>query len=193
MDFYGYDEGDLDATVTFRAHPPTGSGQVLLTDAVFIGEDNNSGGGSQAGLDASETYTLDLSGFTPHPQQGFHVKLTVNAEGSQGADKKHKVFWVQDCHTTDSDHDAETVEDSDRRRADEDSDREANHAAHHKDSDHGTDHARGDAGAGADRGARWCHRQRQRWQRFSGAGRPGPCRWCGSGRGRGGCSAPLPA
>jgi hypothetical protein len=97
VDFYGYDEGDLDATVTFRAHPPTGSGQVLLTDTVFIGEDDNSGGGSQAGLDASETYILDLSGFTPHPQQGFHVKLTVNAEGSQGADTKHKVFWVQEC------------------------------------------------------------------------------------------------
>jgi hypothetical protein len=97
VDFYGYDEGDLDATVTFRAHPPTGSGEVLLTDTVFIGEDDNSGGGSQAGLDASQTYTLDLSGFTPHPQQGFHVKLTINAEGSQGADVKHKVFWVQEC------------------------------------------------------------------------------------------------
>ena len=97
VDFYGYDEGDLFADVTFRAHPPTGSGQVLLTDTVFIGEDDNSGGGSEAGLDASETYTLDLSGFTPHPQQGFHVKLTINADGSQGADKKHKVFWVQGC------------------------------------------------------------------------------------------------
>ena len=97
VDFYGYDEGNLNATVTFRAHPPTGSGEVLLTDTVFIGEDDNSGGGSEAGLDASETYTLDLSGFTPHPQQGFHVKLTINADGSQGADKKHKVFWVQDC------------------------------------------------------------------------------------------------
>ena len=97
VDFYGYDEGNLFADVTFRAHPPTGSGQVLLTDTVFIGEDDNSGGGSEAGLDASETYTLDLSGFTPHPQQGFHVKLTINADGSQGADKKHKVFWVQGC------------------------------------------------------------------------------------------------
>ena len=53
VDFYGYDEGDLFADVTFRAHPPTGSGQVLLTDTVFIGEDDNSGGGSEAGLDAA--------------------------------------------------------------------------------------------------------------------------------------------
>ena len=82
------------------AHPPTqraGEDQVLLTDTVFIGEDDNAGGGSEAGLDASETYTLDLTGIQPHPVQGFHVKLTINAEGSQGADTKHKVFWVTGC------------------------------------------------------------------------------------------------
>ena len=100
VDFYGYDEGDLDATVTFEAHPPTlrdGDDQVLLTDTVFIGEDDNSGGGSEAGLDASETYTLDLSGIEPQANQGVHVKLTIHAEGSQGADVKHKVFWVTGC------------------------------------------------------------------------------------------------
>ena len=100
VDFYGYDEGDLDATVTFEAHPPTlraGEDQVLLTDTVFIGEDDNSGGGSEAGLDASATYTLDFTGIQPHPTQGFHVKVTINAEGSQGADVKHKVFWVTGC------------------------------------------------------------------------------------------------
>jgi hypothetical protein len=100
VDFYGYDKGDLDAEVTFEAHPPTlraGEDQVLLTDTVFIGEDDNSGGGSEAGLDASEAYTLDFTGVTPHPTQGFHVKLTINAEGSQGADVKHKVFWVTGC------------------------------------------------------------------------------------------------
>ncbi len=47
--------------------------------------------------------TVDLSslisdsGVDPHPIQGYHVKLTVNAEGSQGADVKHKVFWVEGC------------------------------------------------------------------------------------------------
>ena len=100
VDFYGYDKGDLTAAVTFTAQPPTlpaGSDRVLLTDSVFIGEDDASGGGSQAGLDASRTYTLNLAGITPHPKQGVHVKLTVNAEGSQGADVKHKVFWVTGC------------------------------------------------------------------------------------------------
>jgi LPXTG-motif cell wall-anchored protein len=97
VDFYGFDEGDLVADVTFESHPPTGPRQVLLTDQVFIGEDDNAGGGSQAGLDASATYTLDFTGIQPHPNQGFHVKLTVHADGSHGADTKHKVFWVTDC------------------------------------------------------------------------------------------------
>jgi hypothetical protein len=97
VDFYGYDAGDLNADVTFESHPPTGPVRVLLTDTVFIGEDDNGGGGSEAGLDASETYTLDFTGIEPHPNQGFHVKLTINAEGSQGADVKHKVFWVTEC------------------------------------------------------------------------------------------------
>jgi cell division septation protein DedD len=100
VDFYGYDEGDLFADVTFRAHPPTGDREVLLTDKVFIGEDDNSGGGSEKGLDASKTYTLDFNGIEPHPQQGFHVKLTIEADGSQGADVKHKVFWVRGCGPT---------------------------------------------------------------------------------------------
>jgi LPXTG-motif cell wall-anchored protein len=79
-------------------HPPTGN-EVILTDEVCIGEDDNSGGGSETGLDASQTYDLTalLQAFEPHPQQGWHVKLTVNNEGSQGADVKHKVFWVGPC------------------------------------------------------------------------------------------------
>jgi hypothetical protein len=100
VDFYGYDEGDLNADVTFEAWAPTqreSDSQVLLTDTVFIGEDSNAGGGSEAGLDAERTYTLDLTGITPHPQQGVHVKLTIHADGSQGADVKHKVFWVTGC------------------------------------------------------------------------------------------------
>jgi hypothetical protein len=97
VDFYGYDQGDLFADVSFQAWAPTGPVQTLLTDTVFIGEDDNSGGGSQAGLDASRTYTLDFDAIQPHPVQGFHVKLTIHADGSQGADTKYKVFWVTGC------------------------------------------------------------------------------------------------
>ena len=101
VDFYGFDEGDLFADVTFDVWPPTGGMVTILEDTVFIGEDDNSGGGSEAGLDAEATYDLTdlLAEFTPHPQQGWHVKLTVNADGSQGADTKYKTFWVTGCET----------------------------------------------------------------------------------------------
>jgi hypothetical protein len=95
IDFYNFDEGDLHASVTFEGQPPTGGG-TLLTDSVFIGEDP-AGGGTD--LDASVTYDLAnaLAGIPPHPQQGHHVRLTVEAEGSIGNDVKHKTFWVEGC------------------------------------------------------------------------------------------------
>ncbi len=96
VDFYGYDEGDLDADYTFRLVPPTADGST--GGSVFIGEDPDGGG---TDLDAEVTVDLSSlisdSGVDPHPIQGYHVKLTVNAEGSQGADVKHKVFWVEGC------------------------------------------------------------------------------------------------
>jgi hypothetical protein len=105
IDWYGFDAGDdLFADVTFEAIAPTGQVDPLLTDTVFIGEDDNSGGGSEDGLDASKTYDLTgaLADITPHPEQGWHVKLTVHADGSQGADTKFKVFWASGCEPTSS-------------------------------------------------------------------------------------------
>ena len=101
IDFYGFDQGDLYADVQFAVHPPTGRA-VIVNDRVFIGEDDNAGGGSEAGWDASRRYDLsdELARYSAHPQQGYHVKLTVHADGSQGADTKHKVFWVGPCRQT---------------------------------------------------------------------------------------------
>lgn len=97
VDFYGYDEGDLTAEVTFQLHAPTGN-RVIGTDHVLIGEDPGGGG---TDLDATALYDIsnELSGVS-HGRQGFHVKLTVNAEGSIGADVKRKVFWITGCETT---------------------------------------------------------------------------------------------
>ncbi|HET6622840.1 MAG TPA: hypothetical protein VFG56_02815, partial [Candidatus Saccharimonadales bacterium] len=100
VDFYGYDKGDYYADVNFELQSPTKNGRTLEVTSgdldPFIGEDDASGGGSEAGLDASETYTLKFTG-APHAKQGYHVKLTINAPGSQGKDVKHKVFWVEGC------------------------------------------------------------------------------------------------
>jgi hypothetical protein len=97
VDFYGFDNGDLWADVTFVGWSPTGGGLLDVPPRrVFIGQDD-AGGGTD--FDASQQYNLSsaLAGVIPHAQQGFHVKLTINADGSQGADVKHKVFWVQRC------------------------------------------------------------------------------------------------
>jgi hypothetical protein len=102
IDFYGYDAGQLFADVTFELDPPTGTQTLLLSKSgIFIGEDDASGGGSTAGLDASETFDLSAaiaaSGEPPHSKQGWHIGLTVNADGSIGSDVKHKEFWVSGC------------------------------------------------------------------------------------------------
>jgi hypothetical protein len=98
VDFYGFDAGVGNAEVIFEAHSPTGSG-ILDTRLVDIGHDDNSGGGSEAGWDAKVEVNLTeaLGAYPIHPQQGYHVKMTVHAPGSQGADTKHKVFWVGPC------------------------------------------------------------------------------------------------
>jgi hypothetical protein len=95
VDFYGYDEGVGNATATFDLHPPTGT-STLVTESIDIGEDAAGGGTDlDAELLVDLTDELAASGATPHPNQGFHVKLTVHAPGSIGADVKHKVFWVE--------------------------------------------------------------------------------------------------
>jgi LPXTG-motif cell wall-anchored protein len=99
VDFYGYDEGDLEATVTFEAIDPTGGVDALLDGTLTIGEDP-AGGGTDVDAEATYDLTESLAAITPHSQQGWHVKLTVHAEGSIGADTKYKVFWVSGCEST---------------------------------------------------------------------------------------------
>jgi hypothetical protein len=94
IEFFGYDEGDLTATYSIKLHAPT-AGPVVASGSVSIGGDPAGGATDLDGvvpLDISEA--LSESGVTPHPTQGYHVKVTVNAEGSKGADVKHKTFWV---------------------------------------------------------------------------------------------------
>lgn len=99
--FWGYGEG-REATVTFALQSPTeattGSGSISY-GPIDVGTDPAGGGNDPDGsVVVNLASFLDDSGATPHPQQGFHVKLTVNATGSRGADVKHKVFWVE-CGT----------------------------------------------------------------------------------------------
>lgn len=99
VEWYGFDEGDdVISQVSFAPQAPT-SGSTISVDgntSVPVGGDPASGAGTPTGLDGSEVYTLSFTG-APHPQQGYHVKLTVHTPYSLGNDSKTKVFWVEPC------------------------------------------------------------------------------------------------
>jgi hypothetical protein len=97
LDFYNYDKSNNQATYVFELQSPTGKGE-LLRGQTFVGQDAASGGTDlDAEVEINLQPALARAGVTPHPKQGYHVKVTVSAPGSQGADTKHKVFWVKDC------------------------------------------------------------------------------------------------
>jgi hypothetical protein len=99
IEFRGFDEGDLQATWQLSAHAPSGSGEIDR-GTVAIGEDGAGGAPDLDGVVHIDMSTYDLSSLEEHPQQGYHVRLDVNAEGSQGADTKHKTFWVRGCSSS---------------------------------------------------------------------------------------------
>jgi hypothetical protein len=93
IDAYGYEAG-VPISIRFSLQPPTGRGDIVVIDDV-LDDDDASGGGSEAGHDGhfDADLTEALADVEPHPQQGFHVRLTVEVDG--GA--KHKTFWVSGC------------------------------------------------------------------------------------------------
>ena len=99
VDFYGY-EAEVPVSMEFAVQPPTGDEVIRHVNGV-LDDDDASGGGSEEGIDGQFTIDLtgNLAGFTPHPNQGYHVKLTITADDgtTQGNDTKSKVFWVGPC------------------------------------------------------------------------------------------------
>ena len=96
LDYYGFDEGDL-ADVMLTAHAPTKGGALWSRDDALISSDAAGGG-----QDADEELTVlisdlaGLSSLTPHPKQGYHVKLTSDTTTAPGG-AKQKVFWIEPC------------------------------------------------------------------------------------------------
>jgi len=41
-----------------------------------------------------------LTALFQHLNQGYHVKPTVHADGSDGADTKYKTSWIPSCDIT---------------------------------------------------------------------------------------------
>lgn len=99
LQFFGFPEG-TNVSYKFAVYPPTsntkGPGTLIAPPGVV-----------NATLPAPGSHKLNLNtgaidlkqgltnaGVSPHPIQGFHVKLTVTTPGGH----KYKVFWVE-CQT----------------------------------------------------------------------------------------------
>ena len=98
--FFGFDEGQT-ADITFTGQAPTGGG-VLLHESAVPTSDDAAGGAGQDADGATRVYTVDdlgLSGVTPHPKQGYHVKVSVDSLGAPGG-AKQKVLWIEPCGDT---------------------------------------------------------------------------------------------
>jgi LPXTG-motif cell wall-anchored protein len=95
VEFFGYDAGARTATLAFEAQAPTDGGMLLEDTQHFTVAERT--GGNQLDHRAQYDLSTALATLTPHQKQGYHVKLTVHVDGAQGADEKHKVFWVSEC------------------------------------------------------------------------------------------------
>jgi hypothetical protein len=98
LDAYGYEAAAPTGFETFVQWAPTRGGSAQHGTL-----NNVHPRGTGATYNGSNSLSLSLSG-TPHPKQGYHVKLTYTAPdgNSQGSTVKHKVFWVQPCNQTGS-------------------------------------------------------------------------------------------
>ena len=96
LDFFGFDAGNT-ADITLTGQAPTGGGLLWSASNRLVSTDAAGGG-----QDVDESITLSVSdlalaGVTPHPKQGFHVKLAVDVLQAPGG-AKQKVFWIS-CPT----------------------------------------------------------------------------------------------
>jgi hypothetical protein len=95
--FFGFDEGQT-ADITITGVAPTGGG-VLLHETAVPTSGDAAGGAGRDHDGATRVYTADdlgLDAVTPHPQQGYHLKVAVDSLEAPGG-AKQKVLWLEPC------------------------------------------------------------------------------------------------
>ncbi|MDF2144801.1 hypothetical protein [Knoellia sp. p5-6-4] len=95
--FFGFDDGQT-ADITVTGIAPTGGGALLHETAVPTSDDP-AGGAAQDFDGATRVYTaedLGLDAVSPHPQQGYHLKVAVDSLEAPGG-AKQKVLWLEPC------------------------------------------------------------------------------------------------
>ena len=91
VQWFNFDGVIVTSQVTFEAQDQ----DIEVTTVTGDTSANFRGG---PGPNHSEDYILKFEG-EPHPQQGYHVKVTISTNDSNGNDTKSKVFWVSPCQT----------------------------------------------------------------------------------------------
>jgi hypothetical protein len=88
---FNFDD-DQTGTITFVGQAPTKLG-TLLTQTHVLLSDDAAGGGQD--VDEVYSYTAQQLGLIGKPQakQGWHIKVSVDADNAPGG-AKHKVFWL---------------------------------------------------------------------------------------------------
>lgn len=106
VDFYGYDAGNQSTTMTFQLWAPTRGGSWTLDTSNAYGKDLTWTTGTRTTgnqpdheirFSPADVLSNTNSASVQPAKQGYHVRLTVHVTGSQGADVKHKVFWIAPC------------------------------------------------------------------------------------------------
>ena len=100
VDAYGYEFSAPVGMEAFSQHSPTpGFGGNAAAQRMALANQNPRGNG--ATYNGSTTNAFAAVG-SPHPKQGYHVRLTYTAPdgNSHGSTVKHKMFWVQPCAGT---------------------------------------------------------------------------------------------
>ena len=92
LEYYGLDQGQT-ADITFTAHPPSGTQELIADKAVPVSDDD-AGGGQDKDAVIAYNLTSAVQGLKAHPKQGYHIKLSSDSIGAPGG-AKHKVFWVK--------------------------------------------------------------------------------------------------
>lgn len=102
IEWYGFDPGVQTADVLFEVWNPTAKTGApgAPTEKSYLDvkiTDGDGPGGTS--LDGTLDFDLTdlLASYTPHPKQGYHVKVTASTTFAQGNDTKSKVFWVAPC------------------------------------------------------------------------------------------------
>ena len=94
--WYGYDTGTRAFEVAFEAQPPSGNAATAILSGDASGTFEGSGPGN-TDPNHQVVYELDTTDLYFQPNQGYHIKMTVTTDGSQGNDTKHKTFWMDAC------------------------------------------------------------------------------------------------